>query len=374
MLQNKIYQNFIIEIIRTLLIILFGLSLIAFTVRAVNFLDLIVENGYNISTYFKYSLLNIFGIAPKFIPLSFLIALLIFIHKHKDNSEFIILWTSGIKKIHLVNILVLTSAIVAILYLLFSTIITPFALHKSRQILSNDNFNSFLPTIRTQQFSDSFKGFTFIVEKKQNNSMQNIFLHDKGNNLKSLSSNIIETNETTVTAENGILEENNMFLFNGQIISGKKNSESEIIKFEQLTIDLSNLTTTTIKKPKVQETSTIKLLGCIFLKDYEESRFCNQEFKKEILPVLNRRMVIPFYLPVISLICALLLVKSRKIYLNKISIFIYSFSILIFTELAIRYTGINLAMLFIYISLPFISFIFLYFILILSFSRENKNI
>ena len=99
MLQNKIYQNFIIEIIRTLLIILFGLSLIAFTVRAVNFLDLIVENGYNISTYFKYSLLNIFGIAPKFIPLSFLIALLIFIHKHKDNSEFIILWTSGIKKI-----------------------------------------------------------------------------------------------------------------------------------------------------------------------------------------------------------------------------------------------------------------------------------
>ena len=91
------------------------------------------------------------------------------------------------------------------------------------------------------------------------------FLHDKGNNLKNLSSNITETNETTVTAENGILEENKMFLFNGQIISGKKNSESEIIKFEQLTIDLSNLTTTTIKKPKVQETSTVKLLGCIFL-------------------------------------------------------------------------------------------------------------
>ena len=32
--------------------------------------------------------------------------------------------------------------------------------------------------------------------------MQNIFLHDKGNNLKNLSSNIADTNETTVTAEN----------------------------------------------------------------------------------------------------------------------------------------------------------------------------
>ena len=46
-----------------------------------------------------------------------------------------------------------------------------------------------LPTVRTQQFSDSFKGFTFIVEKKINNEFKNIFLHDKGNNLKNLSSN-----------------------------------------------------------------------------------------------------------------------------------------------------------------------------------------
>ena len=69
MLQNKIYQNFTIEIIKNFLMILFGLSLIALTVRAVSFLDLIVENGYLVSTYFKYSILNLFGIAPKFIPL-----------------------------------------------------------------------------------------------------------------------------------------------------------------------------------------------------------------------------------------------------------------------------------------------------------------
>ena len=43
MLQNKIYQNFLIEIFKTFLMILFGLSVIALTVRAVSFLDLIVE-------------------------------------------------------------------------------------------------------------------------------------------------------------------------------------------------------------------------------------------------------------------------------------------------------------------------------------------
>ena len=64
MLQNKIYHNYLIEIFRTFLIILFGLSLIALTVRAVNFLDLIVDSGYDVATYFKYSVLNLFGIAP----------------------------------------------------------------------------------------------------------------------------------------------------------------------------------------------------------------------------------------------------------------------------------------------------------------------
>ena len=72
MVQNKIYQNFFIEIFKTFLMILFGLSLIALTARAVSFLDLIVENGYPVATYFQYSLLNLFGIAPKFIPLAFL--------------------------------------------------------------------------------------------------------------------------------------------------------------------------------------------------------------------------------------------------------------------------------------------------------------
>ena len=73
MLQNKIYQNYLIEIFKTLITILFSLTLIAWTVRAVNFLDLIVDSGYPVSTYFAYSLLNLFGLIPKFIPISFLV-------------------------------------------------------------------------------------------------------------------------------------------------------------------------------------------------------------------------------------------------------------------------------------------------------------
>ncbi len=373
MLQNKIYHNYLIEICRTFLIILFGLSMIALTVRAVNFLDLIVDSGYDVIIYFKYSILNLFGIAPKFIPLSFLLSLVIFILKHKQDSEFVILWTSGVKKIYLVNLFFITSTAILILYLLFTTFLTPLALNKSRLLLSNENFGSFVPTVRTQQFSDSFKGFTFIVEKKINNELKNIFLHDKGNNIKNLSSNTAKIESTTIIAKSGIVNDKTLIMFNGQIISAKKNFENEIIKFEQLNIDLSSLNNTTIKKPKIQETTTITLIKCLFDKKSNQNDFCNDDFKKEILSTLNRRIIIPFYIPVLSLLCSLLLVKSKKNYFKNINIFIYCFIILLFTELAVRYTGINTLILYIFILLPFSLLPILYSLLIYKFSKESLS-
>ena len=278
MLQNKIYQNFFFEILKNFSIILFGLSIIALTARAVNFLDLIVDNGYPVGIYLKYCILNLFGIAPKFIPLSFLFALTIFILKHINDSEFIILWTSGVKKIQIVNLFFFTSMIILVFNLVLSIFLTPSALNKSRQLLSQDELNSFLPTVRSNQFSDSFKGFTFIVENKTKNELNNIFLYDIGGNLNKLSSNISNTHSTTIIAEKGIAKTNKLILFNGQIISSKKNEfENEIIKFEQINIDLKELSTRTIKQVKIQETPTFELTKCLF------NKIQNLKFAKEIV-------------------------------------------------------------------------------------------
>ena len=370
MLQNKIYQNFLIEIIKTFLVILFGLSIIALTVRAVNFLELIVDSGYPPSTYFKYSFLNLFSIAPKFVPLSFLLALTLFIIKHIQDSEFIILWTSGVEKIKIVKLFFFISILVLIFYIILSAFLTPYALNKSRMLLGKENLNSFLPTVRTNRFSDSFKGFTLIVNEKVNNELKNIFLHDKGNNLKNLSSDSSKIKNTTIIARSGVIEKKKMFLFNGQIITSKIDiNKNEVIKFEQLNIDLSDLSTTTIKQPKLQETSTLELLNCFRNKNFQNSE-CNQEVKQEIIPTLNRRIVLPLYIPVIALICSLLLIKSKKKLLNKISIFLYSFILLIFTEMAVRYTGINDFIRGFFIIFPIILFVTIYLFLSRNFSKE----
>ena len=372
MLQNKIFYNYLIEIFKTFLLILFGLSLIALTIRAVNFLDLIVENGYPTSIYFSYSFLNLFGLFPKFIPLSFLIAIFLFIYRHIENSEFLILWTSGLKKINLVNLFFNSSLIVLSFYLIFSIYITPLMLNKSRQLLANDKYNSILPTLKTNEFNDSFKNLIIFVEEKFENRIKNIFIQDNGNYLKKLTPNSSKNQITNIIANEGIVQKKELFLINGQIISfNKQSKKNEIIKFDQLGINFLDIDTNQIKQPKIQETSTNKLFKCVFKNDLNNN-FCNNESKKEIIPALNRRLSLPFYIPVISLLCSLLIMKSKKIYYKKSIIFSYCFVLLVIIELCIKYTGLNYITQIIFLIIPFILSVFLYIFLNSAFSKEYK--
>ena len=373
MLQNKIYQNFTKEILKTFIVILFGLSAIAWTVRAVNFLDLIVESGYSITTYFQYSFLNLTAIMTKLIPLSFLLSLMIFLMKQIQENELIILWTSGVKKLKKFNLFFIISIFILIFYLIFSSILTPLALNKSRNLLNKEGFNSFLPTIRVQQFSDSFKGFTFIVEEKFQNEIKNVFMYDKSKALKNLTSNETDSSTTTIIAKEGVVKEKKMVLFNGNIITtNKNNQESNIVKFEQINIDLKNLKTGTIKQIKLQETSSFDLIRC--MREFSKAINCRENAKDEIVTTLNRRFLLPFYIPIIALVCSFLLIKTqskKNFFLNKYSIFLYSFIVLLYSELIIRFTGISQAISILFMISPLILIPMLYLFLIVKLNRET---
>ena len=160
-------------------------------------------------------------------------------------------------------------------------------------------------------------------------------------------------------------------MFNGQIISSDKNNQgNDIIKFDQLSVDLNNFKNRTIKQPKVQETSTITLLTCL-----EGSIFykfsCEKNFKTEILPILNRRITLPLYFPIIALFASFLLIKSKKkFFFSKVSVFLYCFLILLYAELIIRYTGINNFISKLFILSPVVLSILVYIFLKFKFSNE----
>ena len=132
---------------------------------------------------------------------------------------------------------------------------------------------------------------------------------------------------------------------------------------------MDDLTTTTIKKPKIQETSTIKMINCFLISQLD--KFCNESAKKEMISVLNRRIILPLYIPVISLITSLLLINSKKKYLNKINIFMYSFILLLIIELSVRYTGLNLFVRKIFLFTPFALILLIYTYLIFKFKSHS---
>ena len=71
------------------------------------------------------------------------------------------------------------------------------------------------------------------------------------------------------------------------------------------------------------------------------------------------------------LICSMLLLRNKNFFSNRVIIFIYSFTILLLTELVIRYTGLNYFLRAGYIILPFIPTLLIYLLLIFKFNRET---
>ena len=69
-MKNRIYIYFFYEFIRYFTVILFALTAIIWTIQAVNFLDLVTEDGHAFRIYLFYSLLTVPKILTKLIPFS----------------------------------------------------------------------------------------------------------------------------------------------------------------------------------------------------------------------------------------------------------------------------------------------------------------
>ena len=95
-MKNRIYKYIFHEFISNFFIILFAFVAVIWTIQAVNFLDLVTDDGHAFKIYLMYSFLTITKVLTKLIPFTFLIASIITILKLERDNELIVLWTSGL--------------------------------------------------------------------------------------------------------------------------------------------------------------------------------------------------------------------------------------------------------------------------------------
>jgi lipopolysaccharide export system permease protein len=375
-MKNTIYKYFFFEFIRNFTIILFALTAVIWTIQAVNFLDLVTDDGHAFGVYLVYSFLIITKMLTKLIPFSFLIATILTISKLEKENELIILWTSGLNKIHVVNLIFKISLIVMFFQIFMSNIVTPETLNKSRKLLKNSELQ-FVPSLLKQKiFNDTVEGLTVFVERKKiDGSYHNLFIRDDSNILTQVSAD-----SSTIFAKSGIVDKDNkkLILNNGNIQRIDKDGSISVIKFNKTELNLSGLSTKSITEPKIQETSTLDILLCLLNKkvDMHNCETDDKE-KKDIKIEINKRFGMPIFIPLIALICCFVLSsrKEKKI-LKKNNVTFYffvSFVILTISEITVRYSGLSLNNTLLYYFLPIGLLPLIYLMLIRTFKYENLN-
>ena len=375
-MKKTIYKYFFHEFIIYFTITLFALAAVVWTIQAVNYLDLITEDGHAFSIYFNYSFLTLSKVLTKLIPFCFLLAIILTILKLENDNELIALWTSGLNKIHIVNLILRISILVMFLQLLLTSIFNPMLLNLSRTLLKNSQLQ-FIPSLfKEKQFNDTVEGLTIFVDTKDENQIyKNIFILDSGSVLSSIGST-----SSTIFAKSGRMsrDEKNLILYDGNIQKLNEEGDVNIVKFEKTTLNLVGLSTKSISEPKMQETSTIQILLCLQKKNTSGMYNCGtgKRSQMDTKIEINKRFGMPIYIPLISLICCFLLTsrKDKKMfYLNKYIYFFIGFLILALAEIIVRYSGISWNHTFIYYLIPLGMSPLLYFALIRTFKYENLS-
>jgi lipopolysaccharide export system permease protein len=75
-MKKIIYKKLLLDFLTFFILALIGISAIIWVFQAVNFLDIMIEDGRNYNVYFSYTLLNFPKIISRIVPFAFFLAFL----------------------------------------------------------------------------------------------------------------------------------------------------------------------------------------------------------------------------------------------------------------------------------------------------------
>jgi len=369
-MKKLIFKKFAKDTFQFFLLVSISISLIVWVIQAVNYLDIVTEDGHGFRVYFLYTLLSLPKIFSKILPFIYFVSIFYIILKYENNNELIIFWTIGIKKLDFVNILLKFSILYLISQLLFTTFIVPKTLDKARSYIRSSNVDLYSSIIQEKKFIDAVKNLTIFVEEKNNDGeLKNIFLKEK----------IGENEYQVIFSKKGLIKTKNnkstLLLLDGKILNNSYENTNSF-EFSETELNLSKFSTHTTTHPKIQEITTYDVIACIVrLKNFPSS-FVVNKFKtnkflincqldniKMSFQEIFKRIILPFYLPVLTLIAALVIIKSKddyEFFKYKFGLFILGVMTIIISEVSIRYSSSNILENIFFVSLPILLFFFIY--------------
>ena len=375
-MKKIIFRKLLLDYMSFFIIALISSGIVIWVFQAVNFLDIMIEDGRSYSVYISYSLLNFPKILNKLFPFVLFFSLFYVTIKYENNNELIIFWNFGIDKIQLINFIFKFSIILMVIQLVFSSLIVPKSQDLARSFLRNSTVNFYENFIKPKRFNDTIKKVTIYSEKKdEEGNLYNLYLKKETN----------KDNFQITYAKKGFFKEfDNMpvlVLFDGETITSK-NNEITNFSFSKSDFPINNTETSTlVTQKKTQELSSYNLLKCMkFLisskNDTNNPRIlnCSKRNQNNIFKEIYKRFIIPFYILVLCLVPLLVIMLSKenlKYFKLKLVTFLVGIFFIIFSETTIRLISKSMIKNIFISLLPLIFIIILYSIFIKQFNTRH---
>ena len=376
-MKKILFRKLISDYLTFFTIALLSTSVVVWVFQAVNFLDIMIEDGRDYLIYINYSLLNFPKILSKLFPFVLFFSLFYVTTKYELNNELIIFWNFGVNKIEVVSLIIKFSFILLLIQLLFTTFLVPTSQDLARSFIRTSEVNFFSNFIKPQKFNDTIKGVTIFSEKKDDEgNLYNLYLKREFN----------ENHFQITYGKKGVFKDINgtpiLVLYNGETITAKNNQITNI-SFSKSDFLLGNLETNTTTYKKTQEISTYNLFKCIYFIYFprlnnksltnKSIKNCKLDNIENILKEFYKRFIVPLYIPILSLI-ALLLITLSKENINYTKLRVTTFSlgllIIIFSETTIRLVSKILTNNILILLLPVLIFFSLYFYFLFKFKKN----
>ena len=365
-MKKILFRKLLTDCLIFFLITLISASIIIWVFQAVNFLDIMIEDGRSYKVYISYALLNFPKIISKILPFSLFFSFCYILAKYELNNELIVFWNNGVDKLTLINFFLKFSIVITLIQILLTTFIVPKSQELSRTFIRTSNIDFLDSFIKPKKFNDTIKNLTIYADKKdKDGNLENIYLK-KGD----------ENNFQITYAKRGkFLIKGNvkvLALENGQTINGLNNKITNF-NFSKFDLNLSNISSNTTTSYKTQELSSKILFNCAKnlekikdKKNNNENNFtlnCNLRNLNNVYKELYKRLIIPSYLPILIIISLILITKSKEStnYLNfRILIFLFGLTIIIFSETSIKLTSDELLKNYKLFFMPIVIFLIIY--------------
>ena len=267
-MKKILFRKLLFDCLIFFSITLISASIIIWVFQAVNFLDIMVEDGRDYLVYIKYSLLNFPKIITRIFPFALFFSFSYILSKYELNNELMILWNFGINKIQLINFFLIFSFLLMIIQILLTTFFVPKSQNISRQLLKSSNVDFFESFIKPKKFNDNIQGLTiYSDEKDEEGNLKNIYLK-KDTGKESFQITYSKSGYFKMIGDSKIL-----VLNNGETINSINNKLSNF-NFTQSELSLAKLDSGIVKVDKIQETSTSDLMECL-------ERYFNYDFLRK---------------------------------------------------------------------------------------------